>query len=68
MSTTANVSAVPSNNYRVSIAKNGQIFWSSQWVSEERAEVIRRKNQRLIDKQGWEHVVTIESAPQEPDQ
>jgi hypothetical protein len=66
MSTTANM--LPSNNYRVSIAKNGQIFWSSQWVSEERAEVISRKNQRLIDKQGWEHVVTIESAPQEPDQ
>lgn len=51
-----------SSKYRVSIAKAGQIFWSSQWVSEERAEDIRRKNQRLINKHGWNHVVTIESA------
>ena len=47
--------------YRVSIAKAGQIFWSSQWVSEERAEDIRRKNQHLVDKYGWKHVVTIDS-------
>jgi hypothetical protein len=50
------------SKYRVSIAKVGQIFWSSQWVSEDRAEDIRRKNQRLIDKRGWKHVVTIEVA------
>lgn len=50
------------SKYRVSIAKAGQIFWSSQWVSEERAEDIRRKNQRLIDKHCWNHVVTIEAA------
>lgn len=49
------------SSYRVSIAKAGQIFWSSQWVSRERAEDIRRKNQRLIDKHGWKHVVTIEA-------
>lgn len=47
-------------SFRVSIAKKDQIFWSSQWVSEERAEEIRRKNQRLIDKHAWNHVVTIE--------
>jgi len=47
--------------HRVSIAKEGQIFWSSPWVSEDRAEAIRRKNQRLIDQQGWQHVVSVES-------
>ncbi len=47
--------------YRVSIAKAGQIFWSSQWGTEERALDIRRKNQRLIDKHGWKHVITIEA-------
>jgi hypothetical protein len=50
-----------SSSHRVSIAKDGQIFWSSQWVSEGRAEDIRRKNQRLIDKHGWNHVVSIEA-------
>lgn len=49
------------SKYRVSIAKAGQIFWSSQWVSEKRAEDIRRKNQRLVDKHGWNHVITIEA-------
>ncbi len=47
-------------NCRVAIAKHGTVFWTSQWVSPERAEVIRQKNQRLIDKNGWQHVVTIE--------
>lgn len=47
--------------YRVSIAKAGQIFWSSKWTSQEHAEDIRRKNQRLIDKHGWLHVVSIET-------
>lgn len=51
-----------SKKHRISIAKAGQIFWSSQWVSKERAEDIRRKNQPLIDKHGWNHVVTIEIA------
>ena len=50
------------SKYRVSIAKAGQIFWSSQRVSEERAEDIRRKNQRLVDKHSWNHTVTIEAA------
>ena len=45
---------------RVSIAKDGQIFWSSRWVSRIDAERIRRKNQRLIDQHGWNHVVTVE--------
>jgi hypothetical protein len=46
--------------YRVSIAKEGRIFWSSRWVSKERAEIIRRKNQKLVDVNQWKHVVTIE--------
>ena len=46
--------------YRVSIAKVGLIFWSSKWTSKEHAENIHRKNQRLIDKHGWQHVVSIE--------
>jgi hypothetical protein len=46
--------------YRVSIAKDGQVFWVSQPVSEERAEIIRLKNQRLIDKHGWQHIVRVE--------
>lgn len=45
---------------RVSIAKAGRVFWSSQWVSSEKAEDIRRKNQRLIDRERWNHTVTIE--------
>jgi len=49
-----------SSNYRVSIAKDGSVFWSSQWISEERAEVIRQKNQRLVDAHGWKHVVSVE--------
>ncbi len=48
-------------NYRVSIAKDGQIFWSSQWVSKDHVERIRVKNQRLIDKHRWNHVITIET-------
>lgn len=48
------------SNYRVSIAKDGRIFWSSQWVSEDRAEIIRKKNQWLIDKKRWKHVVSVE--------
>jgi hypothetical protein len=50
-----------SDLYRVSIAKEGHIFWSSQWVSKERAEIIRRKNQKLIDAHQWQHVMTIEA-------
>lgn len=53
---------VTPGHYRVSIAKAGQIFWSSQWVSKEKAEDIRRKNQRLIDARGWDHVVSIEAS------
>ena len=49
-----------SESYRVSIAKDGYAFWSSQWVSQERAEVIRRKNQRLINEHGWNHVVSVD--------
>jgi len=49
-----------SDDYRVAIAKDGRVFWTSRWVSEQRAEIIRRKNQRLIDKHGWNHVVTVE--------
>jgi len=48
-------------NYRASIAKDGQIFWSSKWVSKERVEIIRAKNQRLIDRHRWNHVITIEA-------
>jgi len=51
-----------SESYRVSIAKQGLVFWSSQWVSKDRAEDIRRKNQRLVDQHGWNHVVSIEAA------
>jgi hypothetical protein len=29
-------------------------------VSKDRVEVIRQKNQRLIDKHGWQHVVSVE--------
>lgn len=47
--------------YRVSIAKAGQFFWSSKWTSQEHAEEIRRKNQRLIDKHSWQHIVSIET-------
>lgn len=53
---------VMSASYRVSIAKQGRVFWSSQWVSKDRAEDIRRKNQRLVDRHGWNHVVGIETA------
>jgi hypothetical protein len=48
-------------NCRVSIAKHGAVFWSSRWVSPEHAEVIRQKNQRLIDANRWDHVITIET-------
>ena len=51
-------------SYRVSIAKASKIFWSSQWVSKDRAEDIRRKNQRLVDKHGWNHVVIVEENPE----
>ena len=49
-----------SASYRVSIAKEGRVFWTSQWVSKDRAEDIRRKNQRLVDQHGWNHVVSLE--------
>ena len=47
--------------YRVSIAKDGRVFWSSPWGSRERAEDIRQRNQQLIDRQGWRHVVSVEA-------
>jgi hypothetical protein len=48
--------------YRVAIAKDEQVFWVSQPVSGERAEIMRLNNQRLIDKHGWRHVVRVERA------
>jgi hypothetical protein len=46
--------------YRVAIAKDGTVFWRSQWVDRASAERIRRKNQKLIDAHRWAHTITIE--------
>jgi hypothetical protein len=51
--------------YRVSIVKTSwspEPFWRSQWVCELDAARIAKQNQRLIDRHGWDHVVSIEVA------
>ncbi len=51
--------------YRVLIAKYGesQPFWSKIVPSYVDAERVARKNQRLIDRHGWNHVIAIKEDP-----
>jgi hypothetical protein len=45
---------------RVAIAKDSAVFWTSQWVSPGFAEIVRRKNQKLIKANKWRHIITLE--------
>lgn len=47
--------------YAVSITKGNEPrpFWTKIVTTEVDAERIRRKNQRLIDKQGWDHRIAV---------
>jgi len=53
----------PPAKFRVTIAKNGSVFWRSKRVNRTDADRIRRKNQKLIDSHQWAHTIAIEEAP-----
>ncbi len=51
--------------FKVSITRRGESmpFWSKVVPTREDADRVARKNQRLIDRQQWEHTIAIEEVP-----
>ncbi len=51
--------------YKVAITKTGEDspFWSKFLPTRADADRVARKNQRLIDREGWKHTIAIEEVP-----
>lgn len=51
--------------YAVSITRGNELrpFWTKVVPTEADAERVRRKNQRLIDRHGWDHSVAVTEVP-----
>ena len=55
-------------SYQVLITKHGESrpFWTKTVPTWEDAKRVRRKNQRLIDREGWQHSIEIEEIEETP--
>lgn len=51
--------------FKISVTRHGetQPFWTKIVPSRKDAERVVRKNQRLIDREKWDHTIKVEEVP-----